>query len=221
MLATSKDGKAHLDAYLDDHAYLLAALLEMLQADFRIQDLQWARELGDVLMARFHDDAGGGFFFTSHDHEALPHRGKPMSDESLPSGNAVAALALGRLGHLLGEPRYLDATAGTLRAGWQTLGEYPHACATLLMALEEHLEPPELVIVRAPEPELDEWLGVARQVYAPHRLVFGIPDSADGLPAVLAARRAEGRPVAWLCRGTSCGPPLRTLADLGAALARV
>ncbi|HST00028.1 MAG TPA: thioredoxin domain-containing protein, partial [Usitatibacter sp.] len=68
LLATARDGRAHLDASLDDHAYLLAALLEMLQADFRAQDLAWAREIADVLVAQFHDPGEGGFFFTSHGH---------------------------------------------------------------------------------------------------------------------------------------------------------
>src|SRR5262249_31602973 len=64
LLATWKDGRAHLDAYLDDHAYLLAALLELMQSSFRPQDLLWATELAQALLERFEDPAGGGFFFT-------------------------------------------------------------------------------------------------------------------------------------------------------------
>jgi uncharacterized protein YyaL (SSP411 family) len=103
LLATAKDGRAHLDAYLDDHAYLLAALLEMLQADFDARDLAWAGEIGEVLMEKFHDAAAGGFFFTSHAHERLIHRPKPGPDNATPSGNAVAAWALNRLSFFTGE----------------------------------------------------------------------------------------------------------------------
>ena len=77
LLATYKDGRAHLNAYLDDHAFLLAALIELLQTAFRAQDLAWATEIADALLARFEDRAGGGFFFTSDDHERLLLRPKP------------------------------------------------------------------------------------------------------------------------------------------------
>ncbi len=80
LLATAKDGHAHLDAYLDDHAYLLAALLEMLEADFDGADLAWAGEIGRLLMEEFRDPVEGGFFFTSHDHETLIHQPKPGPD---------------------------------------------------------------------------------------------------------------------------------------------
>jgi len=100
LLATAKDGRAHLDAYLDDHAYLLAALLEVMQAQFDPRDLEWATKLGRVLLDEFHDPVQGGFFFTSHDHETLIHRPKPGPDNATPSGNAVAALALNRLSFL-------------------------------------------------------------------------------------------------------------------------
>jgi uncharacterized protein YyaL (SSP411 family) len=50
LLATARGGRAHLDAYLDDHAFLLAALLEMMQAEFRIEDLDFAIALADSLL---------------------------------------------------------------------------------------------------------------------------------------------------------------------------
>ena len=102
LLATCKDGEAHLNAYLDDYAFLLDALLELMQCDFRVADMEWARELAQVLLDQFEDRAHGGFFFVSHDHERLIHRAKIGHDNATPAGNGIAALALGRLGHLLG-----------------------------------------------------------------------------------------------------------------------
>src|SRR6185295_10624526 len=72
LLATRKGDHAHLNAYLDDHAFLLAALVELMQSRFRIDDYAWARSLADLLLARFEDTERGGFF-TSHDHERLFH----------------------------------------------------------------------------------------------------------------------------------------------------
>ena len=80
MLATHKDGKSHLNGYLDDYAALLDALLVLLQADFDEADLVWARELAEALLTWFEDREQGGFFFTAHDHPPLIHRPKPGHD---------------------------------------------------------------------------------------------------------------------------------------------
>jgi uncharacterized protein YyaL (SSP411 family) len=74
LFATHRAGKTHLNAYLDDHAFLLDALLELMQAEFRAEDLALARALADAMLARFEDRNHGGFFFTSHDHEQLIQR---------------------------------------------------------------------------------------------------------------------------------------------------
>jgi len=82
LQATYKDGRAHLNAYLDDYAFLVAALLELLQAEFRPGDLGWARALADVLLEQFEDPQLGGFFFTAAEHERLFHRPKPGHDQA-------------------------------------------------------------------------------------------------------------------------------------------
>ena len=215
-----KDGRARFNAYLDDHAFLLDATLELLQARWDTAQLGFAVWLADELLGRFRDAEHGGFFFTSNDHEALLHRGKPMADEALPAGNAVAALALGRLGHLLGELRYLDAAEATLRAAWPAMAAYPHGHATMIGALDEYLTPPVVVVLRGPDTALPEWRGAAQAVFAPGRLVFAIPDGEAGLPGALATRQsaADGRPLAYVCRGMACEAPVHSLDALGAAL---
>jgi uncharacterized protein len=139
-----------LPAYLDDYAFLLAALLEMLQADSRDDDLAFAGQLADALLEHFEDRAAGGFFFTAHDHETLIQRPKPAHDNALPAGNGVAALALQRLGQRLGEVRYLDAARRTVEAFWPQIERQPAGCATLLQALEEILSSPAGADVNAP-----------------------------------------------------------------------
>src|SRR5690606_4211205 len=118
LLAVYKDGEARFPAYLDDYAFLIDALLETLQTRWRNEDLELATRLADALLAHFEDRDNGGFFFTADDHEQLIHRSKSFADEALPSGNAIAAQTLTRLGLLLGETRYLDAAARALRAAW-------------------------------------------------------------------------------------------------------
>src|SRR6185312_11613295 len=132
LLATSKDGEAHLNAYLDDYVFLVDAILELQQTRFRADELQFACELLDVVLEHFSDADGGGFFFTSDDHESLIHRSKSFSDDATPAGNGVAAYVLQRMGHLLGETRYLEAAERTLRSGWTAIELYPHAHTSLL-----------------------------------------------------------------------------------------
>ena len=147
LLASYKDGQAHLNGYLDDYAFLLDALLELMQAEFRPADLAWARELADVLLDKFEDKAHGGFFFVSHDHEQLLHRAKIGARNDTPSGNSVAAFALDRLGHILGEPRYSEAARRTVQAFRPLLEEHPSSHGMLGTALDEQLAPPTLVVL--------------------------------------------------------------------------
>jgi len=218
LLATYKDGKAHLNAYLDDYAYLVDALLELLQTSWRREDLDFALELAEVLLARFADPGEGGFFFTSNDHERLIHRPKPLGDESVPSGNGVAARVLQRLGHLVGEPRYLEAARRTLALAAEQMSRVPYAHATLLAALEEHLNPPETLILRGDGGDLERWSRTARRSYAPRRQVLAIPSGEDALPGTLAAMRAGATTRLFRCVGTRCEPPMEDVAELGRAL---
>ncbi len=218
LLATFKDGRARFDAYLDDYAFLLDATIESLQARWRTEHLEFATWLANRLLADFRDASSGGFFFTASDHEALIHRSKSMSDEAMPSGNGIAALALNRLGHLLGEPRYIDAAAATVRATGAALMDFPHAHASMVTALEEIVDAPEVVVIRGKPDEIDTWRRALGAVYTPGRLIFAIPADATGLPEALELRRPQGDAVAYVCRGTMCTEPLTNLADVAAEL---
>lgn len=214
LLATYKDGKAHLNAYLDDYAFLIDALVHLLAARWRSIDLNFAIELADCLLADFQDDENGGFFFTAHDHEALIQRSKPVTDDALPAGNGIAAWSLGRLGHLLGESRYLDAAERTLAAAWASIERTPGAHNALLLALEEYLVPPTSVILRGEGPAFDQWKRRLDDVYAPTRQCFAIPASAKTLPGLLSQPMVEHLVTAYVCRGHQCLAPIQDLAEL-------
>ena len=213
LLATYKDGKAHLNAYLDDHAFLLAALVESIQAEFDRGSLAFAEDLAEVLLEQFEDREKGGFFFTSHDHEKLIHRPKPGYENATPSGNGVAAFALQRLHFLTGESRYALAAERTLAQFHSELSEHPGGHATLLAALEEHQQPTRTVIVRGPKRDRDRWRGALSQRYAPGTMVIAIDGAESDLPPVLA-KPAGSRVQAWVCEGTVCLAPVDRLEDL-------
>ena len=218
LLASYKDGEARFPAYLDDHAFLLDALLELLQARWSTEHLQFAITLADTLLEHFEDAEHGGFFFTANDHEELIHRPKPLADESVPSGNGIAAFALQRLGFLLGETRYLDAAERTLRAAWRAMDEYPHGHVTLLTALEEYIDHPEIIVIRGDADDVGRWRDAAAKLYAPRRLVFAIPRDEQSLPGALADRAAMAdETVAYRCLGTHCELPVTSWEALAAS----
>ncbi len=219
MLATYKDGRAHLNAYLDDHAYLLAAVIELMQTEFRKVDFDWSIALAEALLERFEDRENGGFFFTSHDHEPLIHRPKPAHDNATPAGNGVAARALVALGHWLGEPRYLAAAELTLRAFAAELRQQPSGMASLLFALEDTLAPPTTVMLRGESSTCSAWQRQLERAYRPRVHVLDLSEASD-LPGALS-RPAAGGPrdaTAWVCTGTSCLPPIQSIRALEAAL---
>jgi len=214
LLATYKDGRAHLNAYLDDYAFLIAAVLELMQADFATADLEFARQLAAVLLEQFEDREGGGFFFTARDHEPLIHRPKPGHDHATPSGNAVASWALARLATLTGEERYTRAAQRTLELFYPVMRDYPAGFAAMAIALEEQLRPPATLILRGTHEALSGWQTELAREYLPETLVLAIPDGMPGLPPVLDKPQRAGAVNGWLCRGVTCLEPIGDLSVL-------
>jgi hypothetical protein len=211
LLATCKGGKAHLNAYLDDYAFLIDAILSLLSYRWNPDWLHFAVDLADTLLTHFADNDNGGFYFTAHDHEKLIQRSKPLLDDALPAGNGVAAAVLLELGHLLGEPRYLEAAERTLKTAWPSIVRYPSAHNTLLHALEDYLRPPRQVIIRAGTAELETWRRQAQSLAPPLTRIYPIPADAIALPGMLNDRRAGNAPVAYICAGHQCLAPVTRL----------
>ena len=217
LLATYKDGRAHLNAYLDDYAYLLAAAIELVQADYSSRTLEFATQLADALVTHFEDRNEGGFYFTSHDHENLIHRSKTGHDNATPSGNGVAAFALQRLSCLTGELRYAQAAQRTLECFYPAMCAQPAGHASLLVALEESLTPTRTIILRGAPPDLGRWQRALAERYLPSSMIVTIGPEAQLLPPVLAKPLAD-RAQAWVCEGAMCRAPVSNLENLLATL---
>jgi len=214
LLATYKDGRAHLAAYLDDYAHLIAALLELVQARFSREDLELAEGLAEVLLEQFEDREAGGFFFTSADHEKLLHRPKPGHDAAMASGNGVAAFALNRLGAVTGDDRYARASERTLELFYPAMREQPAGYGQLAIALAEQLVPPALAVLRGETGELERWSAALARKFLPDTMVLAIPPGLGGLPPALDKPPAPGAVNGWLCRGVKCLLPIADLEAL-------
>ncbi len=218
LRATRRGDAVALNAYLDDHAFLLAALLETMQTRFDGGDLAWACALADLLLDQFEDPAGGGFFFTSHDHEALIHRAKPGHDNATPSGNGVAAQALLALGHLVGDARYVAAAERALRCFAPSLARSAGGYASLAVAVDEFAAPAANVLIVGDPATAATWQAALERVYRPAARIFNV--AGQPLPPTLAKGPAPATGArAYVCAGFACLPPLDSLEALVDVLA--
>ncbi len=217
LFATRQHGEATLNAYLDDHAFLLAALVECLQLDFRAQDYTRACAVADALLQHFEDRQAGGFFFVSHDHEALFLRHKPGQDATTPAGNGVAALALARFAVIAGEPRYADAARRTLALFAPMLSRAPDGSVTMLLADAALTTPPALVILDGDGGQSQAWREAATRADA-DAIVIDIAGRDDVPAALVKGARVRDAAAAHVCRDYTCLPRIDTLDALSATL---
>jgi uncharacterized protein len=222
LLRSFKDGEARLNAYLEDHAFLLEALLVLYEATFEARWFEAARELAETTIERFGDPERGGFYSTSADHEELIARRKEVGDHPIPSGNSSAALGLLRLAALTGERFYEQQATGVFALFGQPAVQHPESFAHLLGALDFHLSPGREVALVAPaaDAELAELAAVVREKPSYHLVLAGGPEGTEE-PPLLAGRTApDGRPAAYVCEKFTCQLPATDPAELRRTLAQ-
>jgi uncharacterized protein YyaL (SSP411 family) len=219
LLRTWKDGDGRLNAYLEDHAFLLEALVTLYESSFEPRWLEAAGEIAGAMIERFADDERGGFFETSADHEQLLTRRKDLEDHPIPSGNASAAYGLLRLAALTGDHELEARGVGVLRLLHEIAVKHPHAFAHLLQAMDFHLSPTREVALAGPGPgELER---LVRQAFRPHIVLAGTPrdgSDATAVPLMLGREPVEGKTAAYVCQNFSCQMPVTTAEELKALL---
>jgi uncharacterized protein YyaL (SSP411 family) len=220
LLRTWKDGEARLNAYLEDHAYLLEALLTLYEATFEVRWFDAARETADAMIERFADAENGSFFTTSHDHEALIARRKDGDDHPIPSGNSAAAYGLLRLAALTGERSYEEHALGIFGLLGRLAAQHPQAVAHLLRAIDFHLAAvKEVALVSADESNgLGELAAAVRDTLRPHLVLAGGPEGTER-PELMRGRTAvDGRAAAYVCENFACQRPVTEPEGLAALL---
>ena len=204
LLRTWKDGHGRLNAYLEDHAFLLEALVTLYEASFDPRWFAAARELADTMIERFADDESGGFFETSADHEQLVARRKDLEDHPIPSGNASAALGLLRLAALSGEHEYERRGVSVLRLLHELAPKHPQAFGHLLQALDFHLSPTREVALAGDDTHALE--RVVRGAFRPNVVLAG--GEHDGVPLLQDRHPVDGRAAAYVCERFACKAPV-------------
>jgi hypothetical protein len=216
LLRTWKDGRGRIDAYLEDHAFLLEALVGLYEAT---GDPRWYAEataLADVMIERFSDPERGGFYTTADDHEPLAARRKDLEDSPIPSGNSAAAFGLLRLALLSGDGKYERHALGVLRLLFPLAARHPQAFGHLLRAADFYLAPVKEVAIVGPQPEAGELLRVVRDAYRPHLVLA--TGRADGVPLLEGREPVDGHAAAYVCEHFTCQAPVTSPDALAAAL---
>jgi len=220
LLRTYNNGTAKLDAYLEDHAFLLEALLVLYEATF---DERWFTEaytLADALVARFADREHGGFFSTAADAAPLIARRKDLEDAPIPAGGSSAAFGLLRLAALTGAAELEEPAVSHLRLVHELASRHPTAFGHLLQALDFHLHPVREVALVGPEDARRALEGVYRSTLRPRSVLAGGPGGGVSAVPLLEGRRPlDGGAAAYVCRQFACRAPVREARELEELLA--
>jgi uncharacterized protein YyaL (SSP411 family) len=218
LLRSYKDGESKLNGYLEDHAYMVEALLTLYEATF---DQRWfvaARELADFMIEHFGDPENGGFFETADYHERLVARRKDLEDNPIPAGNSSAAYGLLRLALLSGEYSYEQQAMGVFRLLHRVAFQHPQAFAHLLQALDFHFAAPkEVALVGG---DLAALKRVVWSEFRPHLVLAGGDGSGSGAVPLLEGRTpVDGRAAAYVCERFACKQPVTSPDELERLLA--
>jgi uncharacterized protein YyaL (SSP411 family) len=231
LLHTWRNGQARLDAYLDDYSYFLNALVTLYEATFNERWIDQAARLADLMIKHFADRDRGGFFFTADDHEQLIARNKDLHDASVPSGNALAATALLRLGKLCGKMEYLDAAARTLAAARPTMERMPTAVGQMLIALDFYLGPSsELVLIGGKDEQASQAsIAALQKSFLPRAVIAYRNPSAPAEttrsqrmePLFTGREKAAAAPTLYICQNFTCQSPINGVEQIKSAIANL
>jgi uncharacterized protein YyaL (SSP411 family) len=222
LLRTWKDGRAKLNAYLEDYADFADGLIELYQVSGETRYLQEAKRLVDLMITEFWDEEAGAFYFTANNHEELLIRTKDFYDNATPSGNSVAADVLLKLAKLVGDERYEKFAVTVLRLVAPQIRRYPQAFGRVLSTLEFYLNPVREIVVigeKGNELEREVW-----REYLPEKVVALSANAAENaknselIPLLKERKMIEDKPTAFVCENFACQKPVTTADDLSEQL---
>ena len=222
LLRVYKDGQSKINGCLDDYAYFLEALVGLYEAGLDSKWIVRAKELANAMIAEFWDEKEGGFFLSGRSGEPLIVKLKNPADEALPSANAVAALALLKLGRLTTEETYSQKTEQTLQTFRADMERSPAGFTGLLSAMSALNLPPAEVVLAGPRDHsaFDEMLKVLHTDYRPNKVVLWNDNETTLLPLAEGRTAEKGEPTVYLCQKGTCHAPVQTGTALNKLLER-
>ncbi len=210
LLRTYREGKSHLNAYLEDYSYFIAGLIALYEASFEPKWLTEAERLAHLMIDQFGDDAGDGFFFTGKSHETLIVQSKSAYDGATPSGASMAIHSLLRLAKHLDNPEFHDKAVETLLLYFHQMEGMPSGSGQLLCELAFLLSTPKEIAIVGPkgDAKTEAMLAALHSTYQPNKIV-ALSESADGqtLPLLAGKTQVDDTATAYVCENYACQAP--------------
>lgn len=212
LMRTYNRETAKIDAYLEDYADFISALLELYQTTFDQRYFTEARAFADYVLGHFRA-ADGGFFDTSDQHDKLIVRPRSLQDNAIPSGNTMFAHDLIRLAAYTGHSDYDEIARATLNPLANAMREFPQAfgeglCGVdaLVMGIDE-----VAIIGELNADETRALLEVIQKPYRTNVIVAQSSQDVDGdsvIPLLSNRSTQDGQPRAFVCRNLACRMPV-------------
>ena len=222
LYRTFKDGISKLNAYLDDYAFYVNALLDVFELDSNPIYLEKAIKYTDFMLQHFWDPVDCTLYFTSDDHEQLIVRTKSLYDLAVPSGNSVAASDLLRLYHLTQKNDYLEKAEQIMKAGATSSAENPFGFGQLLTAIYLYVKKPIEITVRTIDNigEGQKMAGWITKQFIPNAITAIIENQSQlsrlqeypFFSGTNSARTSQ-TDYAVICRNFTCSVPIYSLSD--------
>jgi len=223
LLHRYRNGNADIAGNLDDHAFLIAALLDLYETTFSVDHLIDALKLNDDLIKYFWDENDGAFFFTATDSEKLLVRQKEIYDGAIPSGNSIALLNLVRLYRFTGRTEFEVKASQMIKTFSQLIKTSPSAYTQFLSALDFYIGPSkEILLVGNDDEKVKRFLRILREIFIPNKVIIYKDDrmedklskAAEFTKSYQSLNGAE----AYICENFSCRLPVTSEKDLIALL---
>ncbi len=220
-----KDARRGAPGFAEDYGAMAGACISLYEATHATAWLAVAAELVETAVALF-ADPDGGFYRIGARHEALVVRQMAWVDGAMPSGNALLADALWRLGSLTATERHLTLAETTVQRGWALARRAPASLGALLAVADTLADGPrEIAVIGSPDQGASALLDVVRAYYLPGTVVAGPARvdaaDADARPAPMLAHLTPvgGRAAAYVCRRRVCQLPVTEVAALEVQIA--
>ena len=208
LLHVWKNDQAQYEAFIDDYAYLIAALIDVYQITFDIRYLQDAAKYLEVVLSYFEDKATGLFFYTAEGQEDIILRKKDLYDNATPSGNSTMVLNLQRLGILLDRSAWRAKGSQMLQAMAETIERYPLSFERWATALMQEIYPPHEIAVVGKDAIAQAM--ALQKIFVPNKVIAASVLETDKLP-LLAGKTADDNTYIYVCRNFVCQRPVVSL----------
>jgi len=210
LLHRFREGKAGLEAHLDDYAFLVWGLIELYETDFEVDDLQTAMNL-NVSMLKHFDASSGGLYFTADDAEGLLVRPMDAYDGAIPSGNSVAMMNLVRLARMTEDAELEQRAAGIIRAFSKEMNRLPSAFTHMMSAFmfAEHRSYEVVLAGNKRSVDGKVMLHAIRKQFIPNKVVLWRNNQLTKLAPYTAKQKAlGGKATAYICENFQCNLPV-------------